>query len=201
MGTQRAGIPPADTTPPGLTPDDIRDLLVTVGRARDRAAFIRLFHYFAPRLKFFLMRGNMTPEAAEELVQETMLSVWNRAATYDPARASASTWIFTIARNKKIDLLRKSNRIEIDLNDPAFVPDDDTPRPDSRLISAQRADAIARALKTLPPEQAALLQQSFFEDKPHTQIAEENALPLGTVKSRIRLALERMRTLLNGEAF
>ncbi len=168
------------------------DLLSAVGQRRDRAAFITLFHHFAPRLKSFLMKKGATPEHAEELAQETMLTVWNKAAGYDPAQAGASTWIFTIARNKRIDALRKNSRVEYDSSDPAFVPDNASPAPDHAVIAADRAEKLATALKTLPPEQAALIQKSFYEDMTHNEIAVETKIPLGTVKSRLRLAMEKL---------
>ena len=168
------------------------DLLAAVGRDRDRTAFIRLFNHFAPRLKSFLMKKGSPPEQAEELAQETMLTVWNKAAGYDPAQAGASTWIFTIARNKRIDALRKSSRVEFDSSDPAFVPDHISAAPDHTVIAADRAEKLASALQTLPPEQAALIRKSFYEDKTHNEIAAEAKIPLGTVKSRLRLAMEKL---------
>ncbi|MBU0724453.1 MAG: sigma-70 family RNA polymerase sigma factor [Alphaproteobacteria bacterium] len=174
------------------------ELLVAVGRHRDRAAFAELFAHFAPRLKTYLTRIGSGGEMVEEVVQEAMLMVWRRAETFDPAQASASTWIFTIARNKRIDALRRVRRPEIDPEDPALVPD--APKPaDEAMAESQRDAAIKRVLKTLPEEQAALLRQAYFEDKSHSTIAAESDLPLGTVKSRIRLALAKLRQGLERE--
>lgn len=179
---------------------DYESLLQAVGQDRDRDAFITLFQHFAPRLKSFLMKNGTGADQAEELMQDTMLTVWNRAASYDHTQASASTWIFTIARNRKIDVHRKGSHIEFDKGDPAFVPDHaPAAAPDSGIAEIQRTDRIAKAIKTLPGEQAALLQKSFFEDKTHMEIAAETQLPLGTVKSRIRLALDRLRGQLDQE--
>ena len=168
------------------------DLLTAVGRDRDREAFVRLFEHFAPRVKSFLMRGGFNPDLADELAQETMLTVWDRAATYDPARAAASTWIYTIARNKRIDALRKARHPEPAANDPLFVADD-SPGPDAALSRTQDEAALARAMETLSAEQKEMIRKAFFEEKSHSDIAAETKLPLGTVKSRIRLALDKMR--------
>lgn len=181
-----------DIAPTGLLPDSFETLLSAVGQRRDRSAFITLFNHFAPRLKSFLMKKGATPDHAEELAQETMLTVWNKAAGYDPKQAGASTWIFTIARNKRIDSLRKNSRVEFDFGDPAFVPDDMAPAPDRQVIDSDRTEQVAAALKTLPPEQADLIRKAYFEDKTHHEIASEIKIPLGTVKSRLRLALERL---------
>lgn len=173
-------------------PESFETLLTAVGQRRDRTAFITLFHYFAPRLKSFLIKKGSSPEQAEDLAQETMLTVWNKAASYNPQQASASTWIFTVARNKRIDALRKNGRVEFDSGDPAFVPDDISPAPDRQAIDSDRTEQVAAALKTLPPEQADLIRKAYFEDKTHHEIASETEIPLGTVKSRLRLALERL---------
>jgi RNA polymerase sigma-70 factor (ECF subfamily) len=174
---------------------DFNALLQDVAKRRDRESFVRLFEHFAPRIKSFLMKGGMNPEAADELAQETMLTVWNKAENFDPARASASTWIFTIARNKKIDSLRRIARDpsvqEADFTHDIFA--DETPGPSDQLARAQETEMIAQALATLPQEQADLIYKSFFEGKSHAEIAEETKIPLGTIKSRIRLALERLR--------
>lgn len=172
---------------------DFNALLQAVGQYRDRAAFIALFQHFAPRLKSFLMKKGNTPEHAEELAQETMLSVWDKAPQYDPTRAGAGTWIFTIARNRHIDSLRRgSARPDIDIDDPAFILADDSPAPDARVIEEDRAGKLAAAIQSLPPEQSDVIRKSFFEDMTHAQIAAETKIPLGTIKSRLRLALERL---------
>ena len=132
-------------------------------------------------------------------MQEVMLLVWRRAETYDPAQASASTWVFTIARNKRIDALRREHRPEIDPDDPALVPALVPERPDSadrRVELRESTSRLRAALKELPAEQAELLRLAYFEDKPHSAISAERGLPLGTVKSRLRLAVERLRKAL-----
>ena len=189
-GTMQDPLPPAADTAASLD-----DLLLAVGRTRDRAAFAVLFHHFAPRLKAYLRRLGSDAQGAEELVQEVMLLVWRRAETFDPAQASAATWVFTIARNRRIDALRREQRPEIDPNDPALTPDPAEPA-DRALETAQAQDRLQAALRELPPEQADLLRLAYFEDKPHSVISSERGLPLGTVKSRLRLALDRLRKAL-----
>lgn len=167
--------------------------IAAVATHGDRDAFIRLFEYFAPRVKSFLMRGGFRADLADELAQETMLSVWEHAGTFDPARSQPSTWIFTIARNKRIDYLRKVNRTPVDPLDPMLAPSEPPP-PDAALQATESRAALSSVIAALPPEQSALIRKAYFEGKTHQAIAAEAKLPLGTVKSRIRLALERMRT-------
>jgi RNA polymerase sigma factor (sigma-70 family) len=126
-----------------------------------------------------------------------MLMVWRKARLFDPAKASAATWIFTIARNLRIDAIRRERRPDFDPNDPALVPDDE-PAADSVLMREDDGAKLHDALKTLSPEQAQVVQMSFFADKPHSQIASELGLPLGTVKSRLRLAMVRIRLAIGG---
>lgn len=171
--------------------DTHEDLIEKIAAQRDKEAFISLFEYYAPRIKSFLIKGGLNQTQADELAQEAMLSVWQKADTYKRCHAGASTWIFTIARNKKIDLFRKKKRIEVDIDDVTLVNDD---LPANENIDREReAEVIGEAIKTLPDAQAELIYKSFFEEKTHADIAKETKLPLGTVKSRIRLALERLR--------
>jgi len=170
-------------------------LLLRIGSNRDRSAFKKLYEHFAPRLKSFLLRIGSDMSAAEEICQESMIMVWRRAETFNPNSAGASTWIFTIARNKRIDKLRKDNRPLPDLNDPSFfqIPVD---KSDDILQRVEEEKKIKNALKNLPPEQAKLIISAYYEEKSHRKIADETNLPLGTVKSRIRLAINRLRTQL-----
>ena len=186
----QGSIPAASAEPVALD-----DCMIAVARGRDRGAFGLLFNHFAPRLKGYFMRQGMDRAAAEELAQEVMLTVWRRGETYDPAQAGVSTWIFTIARNKRIDSLRRERRPEIDPSDPALVPDPPV-RIDDAFETAEAGDRLRRVLGTLPQEQAELLRLSFFEDKSHAVIAAQLKLPLGTVKSKIRVALLRLRVVL-----
>ena len=169
--------------------------MAAIARDRDRAAFIEVFRYFAPRLKAYLMRLGSAPQEAEELMQEVLIIVWQRAETFDAKQASVSTWIFTIARNKRIDALRRERRPEIDPNDPALVPAAE-PAADDTLATLQQNARLREAIEVLPPEQIELVRMAYFEDKAHVAIAEEKNLPLGTVKSRLRLALGHLRKAL-----
>lgn len=172
--------------------DDFNAMIYAIAKNKDKEAFIALFEHFAPRVKSFLMKGGASPEQADELAQETMLTIWNKAESYNPKQAAASTWIFTIARNKRIDAIRKTKRYDIDPVDTLDL-EDTSASPRQNALYNEEVGVLADALKTLPEEQAELVQKSFFEDKSHAQIAEETGIPLGTVKSRIRLALERLR--------
>ena len=167
-------------------------LMGAVATGRDRAAFAELYDHFAPRLKAYLRRRGAPAGQAEELVQEVMLTVWRRAELYDSAQANVSTWMFTIARNRRIDALRRDRRPDIDLNDPALTPDSE-PAPDDAFAAAEEGTMLRRAISEIPAEQGELLRLAFYEDKSHSAIAEQLGLPLGTVKSRIRLALSKLR--------
>ena len=167
-------------------------LLARIARSQDRAAFQQLFVHFAPRLKSHLMRTGLGAQQAEDLAQDAMLAVWRKAALFDPARASAATWIFTIARNLRIDLIRRERHRNFDAADAALAPEEIV-RPDAQVQTWQDAQAVQAALRELPPDQADVVTQFFFSDKPHSQIAAELDIPLGTVKSRLRLAMARLR--------
>lgn len=172
--------------------------LVAVAKDRDKEAFANLFAHYAPRIKSYLMRQGADNASAEELSQEAMLSVWRKADRFDPAKASAGTWIFTVARNLRIDSLRKERRPNFDPNDPAFVPEPEA-QPDSVVEIGETQTQVKAAIAELPVEQAQVIRLSFYQDKPHGEIAEELNLPLGTVKSRLRLAMRRVRTALGEE--
>lgn len=177
---------------PTLTNEELCGLVEAVATARDREAFARLFKHFAPRLKGFGLRRGTDAASSEELAQETMLTVWRKAETFDPARATVSTWIFTIVRNKRIDLFRREGFPEAELSE-AVEQAYEGPAADDELDRVQSSAALKTALGVLPAEQQEVLQKAFFEDKSHSVIATELGLPLGTVKSRIRLALARLR--------
>jgi RNA polymerase sigma-70 factor (ECF subfamily) len=170
-------------------------LIEAIAQRRDRAAFAALFAYFAPRVKAWMMRAGSDATAAEELAQETMLTVWQKARLFDPAKAGASTWIFTIARNQRIDALRRERHPSDLMADPSEQPDDPV-QADRVLATAQQESRIRSALSLLPAEQAEVIRKAFFEDKVHAQIEQELGIPLGTVKSRLRLAMVRLRAAL-----
>lgn len=169
-------------------------LIVEIAARGDRAAFEGLFAHFAPRVKSYMLRLGAAPDAAEELAQETLLTVWRKAAAFDPSRAAASTWIFTIARNLRIDRLRRERRPLV-ADDPSDAPES-VRTPDVELASDEDCARVKAAIAALSDEQAEVVRLSFFSDKPHAEIAGELGLPLGTVKSRLRLAMGRLRALL-----
>ncbi len=176
-------------------------LIAAIGARGDRAAFARLFEYFAPRIKTYMQRSGLTEAGAEELAQETMLTVWRKAALFDPASAGAGAWIFAIARNLRIDAFRRENRRgAVTLSEiEAEFDIDDMPLPDSQVAVAQSEARVRSALKLLGPDQLRVVELSFFEEKAHAEIAQLLEIPLGTVKSRLRLAMNRLRSLLGDE--
>lgn len=164
----------------------------------DRAAFATLFQRHAGRIKGFMVRSGFAHAEADEAVQEVMLSVWRRAASFDPARAGAMTWLYAIARNRRVDMLRR-RRPEPDPADPLFRPDPDGGGA-ARAMARDRDAAVRVALSGLGPDQAAVVRLAFYDGLSHAQIAAMTDLPLGTVKSRLRLAMDRLRSAL-GEDF
>lgn len=178
-------------------PEELDRLLESVALRRDVAAFEVLFRHFGPKVKTYMLRQTRNPQLAEELMQETMMAVWNKASLFDAARGNPSAWIFTIARNLFISSYRKQNRPEFDPNDPAFVPENVEPA-EVVLQGLQEAESLRAALNQLPEEQRELVSRSFFADVPHSALAAEYGLPLGTVKSRIRMALAKLRKSMEG---
>jgi RNA polymerase sigma-70 factor, ECF subfamily len=170
-------------------------LLARVAATKDRTAFAGLFDHFAPRVKSFMMRKGASAEQAEDLVQETMIAVWSKAALYVNERGSVSTWIFTIARNLRIDRLRRERSHQYTDIDDYDAPSNDAAQDDA-LGRLQEDSAIAKALALIPPEQRELLILSYVEDLPQSEIATRLRIPLGTVKSRMRLAYRRMKKML-----
>nr|WP_306431175.1 sigma-70 family RNA polymerase sigma factor [Rhizobium sp. L1K21] len=184
-----------DDNADGATAPDFAKKIEAVGARQDKQAFEVLFRHYGPRIRAFMLKRNADRQQAEELMQETMITVWKKAALFDPARGNASSWIFTIARNVRIDAYRKTNRPEFDPNDPAFVPDEVIPA-DEVVQMGQSAERVRSAMEVLPPEQLQLLKLAFYEEASHSAIAEKLNLPLGTVKSRIRLAFAKLRDAL-----
>lgn len=160
----------------------------------DREAFALAFERYAGRVKAYLIRLGAVGALAEDLAQEAMFSVWRRAGSYDAAKAKASTWIFVIARNAWIDRLRRE-KVELAYRDVTIVTEESGEEPpDEAAERVQTEEQVAAALATLSEEQKQVVRLSFFEDRPHSEIAERLSLPLGTVKSRLRLALMKLRT-------
>lgn len=160
----------------------------------DEAAFADLFAHFAPRIKGYLIKSGASATLAEECAQDVMATLWQKAHQFDPARASAATWIFTIARNRRIDALRKSRRPEPQDLDwgPEAAPDQA-----DVLAMEEASEDLTRAIAALPEKQKALIEAAYFHDLSHSEIADQTGLPLGTIKSRIRLALDRLRHAMN----
>ncbi|MFT5438948.1 MAG: RNA polymerase sigma-70 factor (ECF subfamily) [Alphaproteobacteria bacterium] len=171
------------------------DLLMRVAEKQDREAFARLFKSIAPRIKGYMMKLGARPEAAEEIAQETLITVWRKAGQFDRQKSSAVTWIFTIARNLCIDRLRKENRPALDPNEPLLVPD--TPRsPLAEFEESTVVDRVTAAIEKLPADQQEAVRLSFIEGLSHGEISKRLNVPLGTIKSRLRLAFEKLRLLL-----
>lgn len=170
-------------------------LIEAVARDRDREAFATLFDHFAPRLKAWLMRSGAAPAAADDFAQDAMLTVWRKAEMFDPARARAATWIFTIARNRRIDALRKDARPLPGPEIRLAAPEPD--RPDDLFQTREDEDRVRTALRCLKPDQIEVIQMAFFQDLTHAEVAQSLSLPLGTVKSRIRNAMIKLRDLLD----
>jgi RNA polymerase sigma factor (sigma-70 family) len=171
---------------------DPNGLIAAVARSGDREAFAALFDHFAPRVKGLLMRGGAPAELAEEVAQEALLTVWRKAALFDPAKASASTWIATIARNLRIDIARRETRSR--LSQVYEILDEESPElPDATLSGAERELRVRAAMKLLSPDQYRVVELAFLEGFSHQDVANQLAIPLGTVKSRLRLALSHLR--------
>ncbi|APX13991.1 RNA polymerase subunit sigma [Tateyamaria omphalii] len=191
-----AGVFPVGATGPALMQDSDGkrmlwvDHMIRIRDDQDQAAFADLFDHFAPRVKGFLMKSGADASLAEECAQEVMATCWHKAHMFDPARASVATWIFTIARNRKIDVLRKQRRPEPE--DLGWGPEDEPDQADVMALQ-QESEQLGRAISELPPAQRELIQKAYFGDLSHSEIADQTGLPLGTIKSRIRLALERLR--------
>ena len=183
-----------DSQPMNQTPD-WNACLVKVGDAQDKAAFSALFEHFSPLLKSFLLSGtNLNMENAEELVQETMIKVWRKSPSFSPEHASAGTWIYTIARNTRIDWFRKQNRQDPQsLHADDIYADNEEESPYSTLVQIRRNGQIREQLGELPQEQFEVLKLMYFQGLSGQQVADALALPLGTVKSRIRLALAKLK--------
>ncbi|RME18674.1 MAG: sigma-70 family RNA polymerase sigma factor [Alphaproteobacteria bacterium] len=171
-------------------PDDPTAWLIAVRDGRDRAAFARLFDFYAPRLRAMLARQNCTGAAADDVIQDAMLRVWQKAAQFDESRASASAWIYRIARNRHVDVIRKSARPM-----PEALKVEDPPAPDASEVVALQGEAtrLRAALQDLSPEQRRMVEMAYMGELTHQEISDDTGLPLGTVKSRLRLAIARLR--------
>jgi RNA polymerase sigma factor (sigma-70 family) len=182
----------------GMTSEDMARLARRVASERDTAAFAQLFDYFAPRLKAYLRKLGLDPASAEELCQEVMITLWHKAGLFDPAKSTLSTWLFRIARNRRIDLARRDRGDALDPDEPMLQPSA-AAMPDEGMDAVARDERIRSALDTLPPEQFEAIRYAFFLGYTHSQISEETGLAMGTVKSRIRLAFARLKSALEAD--
>ena len=191
----------AKGTRPGAPRSNAAEFVACIGRIandRDETSFEVLFRYFAPRVKSYCLRLGADPSGAEEITQEAMVSIWRHAAQFNPAKASPSTWIFTIARNLSIDRFRRSRRPQFDPNDPALVPEDQQP-PDRLVEKSEMEDNVRKIMDSLSQNERNVLMLSFYENLSHGEISRRLRLPVGTVKSRIRLAFAKIRSTLEAE--
>jgi RNA polymerase sigma factor (sigma-70 family) len=180
-----------DGTTANGTADDCKALLAAVAERRDHSAFAQLFDRFAGRIETYLRRLGAERALAEDLTQDVMLVIWQRAGRYEPTRAAASTWIFTIARNRLIDALRRQRSEQRTDGDAIeMLAGHDT---EQRFYLTQLERHLRHAVAMLPSGQNQLIEQGYFRDKSQATLADELDLPLGTVKSRQRLALGRLR--------
>lgn len=203
MGMGRTAPPfrkvlPLAETQAALDRKRINELMAAVAEHRDVDSYEMLYKYFVPKVRSYMFKIGGDRIMAEEMAQEAMLSVWRKANQFDPERGAASTWIYTIARNVRIDALRRGPRPDFDPNDPAFVPDD-TPAADVAFDKEQDADRLRRAMASLKPDEIKALKMSFFEDMAHPAIAASLGIPIGTVKSRIRNACLKLRNILKDD--
>lgn len=178
------------------------DLVIAIANRQDRAALAELCRRFGGRLRAFATARGASGADADELVQEILVSVWSKAARYDPDRASVGTWVFTIARNKTIDRLRRHRRADVDPSDPALVPALVPARlrpPDEVVSRAAALGRIRTAMEILPVEQSSVVRAMYSDGLSLSEIAARENLPLGTVKSRARLAMQALRRQLSPE--
>jgi RNA polymerase sigma factor (sigma-70 family) len=180
------------TDVPEVIERDFADLVEAVAKNGDRNAFSILYDHFGPRIHAFLLRSGIEPSVAEDLAQEVMTKLWQRANQFDRAKSSLPTWLFRIARNARIDYLRRQ-RGEPPIGEEALSVADPSQAPDDALNASQMEDRVRAAMTNLPAEQLAIVKLAFFDGLSHSEIAEQTGLKLGTVKARIRLALTRLR--------
>lgn len=186
---------PADAAVQPFDGAEAARLVVAIAREGDRQAFARLFAYYAPRLRTFLARQGFGASDCDDLIQDTMLAVWRKAERFDAEAGAVSTWIFTICRNLGIDRRRRLARRLAEIEPVSDI--DPSPSAEGEIITREEETRVRRALDRLPAEQAEVITLSFFSQSPQTEIARALGIPLGTVKSRVRLAVNRLRHLLD----
>ena len=173
---------------------DLKNFIKDIAETQDKSAFSNIFNYFAPRLKSFFVKLGCSEPQSEEIIQEVMISIWTKSKTYNSEKSSVSTWVYTIAKNKRIDKIRKEKKHYASESDESL----EIPIPsiqEDQVIATEISEKINNCISFLPKEQAELLKLSYFYEKTHSDIASELKIPLGTVKSRIRLALSKMKNL------
>jgi RNA polymerase sigma factor (sigma-70 family) len=175
------------------------ELVKAVAARRDREAFARLFDHFTPRLEAFLIRSGLDPTGAEEVSQDVMLVLWQKAELFDPSLSGLGTWLFRIARNRRIDLARRARLDYRDPSDIIFESQSLAPEADTIMDRQQREALVRAAMTELPVEQLDLVRLAFIDGLSHNAIAEQTGQPLGTVKSRLRLAFQRLRRALEAK--
>lgn len=168
------------------------DCMARIAAEKCRDSFAEVFDFYAPRVKSYMLRLGANEIEAEDLAQDVMVTVWRKAGMYDRKQASVSTWIFRVARNRRIDKFRQTTRPDLDADEPMLRPPD-IEQPEAAFHRVQIEETVRAELVKLPPEQLELLQAAFYEGLSHSEIATKFNLPLGTVKSRIRLAFGRLR--------
>ncbi len=183
-----------ESTVSGPRGDEWSQCLLAIADGGDRAAFTRLFRHFAPLIKGFALAGSsLSANHADELVQEVMIKVWQKAAAFDPAKAAASTWIYTIARNCRTDLFRRLQKFDTPLAAEDVAPDGASEEPFEQIQSRRNGQLVHELMSALPVDQVQILAKVYMEGKSHAEAAAELDLPLGTVKSRVRLALQKLQ--------
>jgi RNA polymerase sigma factor (sigma-70 family) len=176
--------------------DEWSQCLIVIGESQDRAAFAQLFRHFAPLVKAFALSGSaMSAAHADEIVQEVMLKVWQKAGAYNARKAAASTWIYTIARNCRTDMFRRLQKFDTPLSAEDIWVEDVGDDPFAAVQQKRGALKVKELLSQLPRDQAQILSKVYMEGKTHSEVAGELDLPLGTVKSRVRLAMKKLQIL------
>ena len=180
--------------PSGRRTDEWSECLTLIAREQDRAAFTRLFRHFAPLIKAFALSGSsLSASVADELVQEVMLKVWQKAAAFNPEKAAASTWVYTIARNCRTDMFRRLQKFDTPVAAEDVFPEQEGEEPFALLQGRRNRERVRELMQGLPPDQMQILAKVYMEGKSHAEAAAELDLPLGTVKSRVRLAIQKLQ--------
>ena len=170
------------------------NLMDRIQKNRDEMAFSEIFDFFAPKVNAYFIQNRIRFETSEELTQEVLSTVWLKSNLYNSKKSALSTWIFTIARNKKIDFLRKNSKIDFKEEDIRnFLYQD---REIDQIGENEAKNQIKRINSELDEQQKIMIKMNFFENKSHKKIADELEIPLGTVKSRIRHILTKMQGFL-----